>query len=125
MFIFFAWIWRLILCRQKSQKTVPSSSEPYKPTKFVNFIKHLILVQRTIKQMRNRTKYRSLKNIRENALEVLDDKVYYRKNTQKFKFSFIRNKTFRYATTQFKKFYTRKCKFLNDFLSRKNIKNIF
>ena len=100
-------------------KSVSSSSAFFgdTSTKFAKFIKLLILTQRAIKTMRNRTKFRPLKNVRERVLEVLDDQSYFRNKSQNRVFSFIKNKAFRKAIIRIKRFFHRNFAFLETFSS--------
>ena len=102
-------------------KSVSSSSvffgDTSPSTKFVKFIKLLILTQRAIKTMRNRTKFRTLKSVRERVLEVLDDQSYFRNKSQHRVFSFIKNKAFRKAIVRIRRFCHRNFAFLMTFSS--------
>lgn len=106
---------------KSSTKSVSSSSaffgETSTSTKFVKFIKLLILTQRAIKTMRNRTKFRTLKSVRERVLEVLDDQSYFRNKTQHHVFSFIKHKAFRKAIVRIRRFYHRNFAFLMSIFS--------
>ena len=109
------------LSNQQSQKILPISSnfeEKAHSNKFIKFINHLILIHRTIKLLRNRTKYKTLKNVRENVLEVLGDNTYFQKNMPKNSFSFIKNKLFRNIVMKIKKFYRRNFEFFSILLGK-------
>lgn len=58
--------------------------------------------------MRNRTKYRCLKDMNEKYLEIVDDQSHFMIKTQKNSFSFfIRNKTVRKFFVKFRRFIRR------------------
>ena len=110
---------------KKSQKINPDSSTFFmneaKTNSFIKFIKHLMLIQKAVKKLRNRTKYRSLINVSEPVLEVLGDATYFTKNIPKNSFSFIKNKTFRFIVAKIKKYYQRKFKSLSIIQGKKLI----
>ena len=95
--------------KEKSQNTIVlNSSENLKHTRFSRLMKLLTLIQRAIKNLRDRTKYRGIKNFRESIFEVLDDQAHFKLDDQKTSFSFLKNKTLRYALAKVK----RKFKFI-------------
>lgn len=81
---------------------------PISSPKLVKFIRLLILIQRAIKNMRNRTKFRSLKDMNERYLEIIDDQSHFMRKTPKNSFSFfIRNKTLRIFFVKLRRFIRR------------------
>lgn len=100
-------------------------SDSLNSSKFVKFIKILILTQRAIKNMRNRTKFRILKNdVKEKFFEVIDDQSYFMIKTLKRSFTFIRNKKFRSFISKLRRFFRRNFSFLSKISSNFFVSNI-
>ena len=79
-------------------------------SKFVKFTKVLNLTQRAIKTLRNRTKFRTLKNVNEKFFEIIDDESYFMIKTLKRSFTMIRSKVFRGFISKLRRFFRRNFK---------------
>ena len=91
--------------------------EDQTPLKFIKTIKLIMLVQRAVKNLRNRTTYRQLK-LCSKEFEILNDESYFRTQVKKHGLVIIQNKTFRIIKRKFKKFIRLYCaNYLN---SKKN-----
>lgn len=88
------------------------------PLKFIKTIKLIMLVQRAVRNLRNRTTYRRLK-LCNKEFEILNDESYFRNQIKKHGLVIIRSKTFRIIKRKFKKFIRLYC--ANYFNSKKNL----
>ena len=124
----FSWFFRKILFfwRFSQIRTRPRNSfseskifpkEVQTPLKFIKTIKLILLVQKAVRNLRNRTTYRNLK-LCNTEFEILNDESYFRKQVKKHRLVIIRNKTFRIIKRKFKKIIRRYC--VNYFNSKKN-----
>ena len=123
-----SWFFRTILSfwRFSRFQTRPSNSfseskifpkEVQTPLKLIKTMKLIMLVQRAVRNLRNRTTYRKLK-LCNKEFDILNDESYFRNQVKKHGFVIIQNKTFRIIKRKFKKFIRLYCaNYLN---SKKN-----
>lgn len=114
---FFSWLLHLFLSlftknKQNSfQKTKKVSSLKISTknteniTKIETFLRLLMIIRRAVRNFRERTKYRPLKNFDEKEKAIFDDQSYFKKKIKKFRFSFIRNRSFRVFKRKIKVFF--------------------
>ena len=68
------------------------------------FIKTLMMVKTAIKKLKDRTKYRPLRNFEEKEKEILDDPSYFKAKNKRNRFSFIKIKFIRVFKRKIKSF---------------------
>ena len=110
----FSWFFRKIIFfwRFSQFQTRPTNSlseskifpkEVQTPLTFIKTIKLIMLVQKAVRNLRNRTTYRKLK-LCNKEFEILNDESYFRNQVKKHRLVIIRSKTFRKIKRKFKNF---------------------
>ena len=126
----FSWFFRNIIFfwRFSQIQTRPSNSfseskifpiEVQTPLKLIKTIKLIMLVQKAVRNLRNRTTYRNLK-LCNTEFEILNDESYFRNQVKKHGLVIISSKTFRTIKRKFKQIIRRYC-YCANYLNRKKI----
>ena len=111
--LFFSWLLRSFeFCFSKSKAGNQMHKSQYstskKSTKNASkleiFIRMLMIVKKAIITLKDRTKYRPLRNFYEKEKEILDDPSYFIAKNKKKRFSFIRIKLIRVFKRKIKSF---------------------